>query len=116
MTILINHIDHAIVAKPHSSMYLMHKYWARKPYNVVSEYIKNYSNTNDIILDPFAGSGVTIAEAIALNRKAIACDLDPMSTFITRCTIESANIDELNAQFKIIEKKLEAKVSKFPPK
>lgn len=35
-----DHINYALVAKTHTPMYLMHKYWARKPHNVVSEYIK----------------------------------------------------------------------------
>lgn len=82
----IQHINYALVAKTHPPMYLMHKYWARKPHNVVSEYIKHYSKPGNIVLDPFAGSGVTAIEAIKLKRKAIAIDLDPMATFITRMT------------------------------
>jgi len=59
---LIQHIDYAISAKRHTPMYLMHKYWARKPHNVVAEYIKRYSQENDLVLDPFCGSGVTFLE------------------------------------------------------
>ena len=33
----VEHINYAIVAKTHTPMYLMHKYWARKPHNVVSD-------------------------------------------------------------------------------
>ncbi|MFQ6062383.1 MAG: DNA methyltransferase, partial [Methanosarcinales archaeon] len=33
----------------------MHKYWARKPHNVVAEYIKKYSEEGEIVLDPFCG-------------------------------------------------------------
>ncbi|MFB3896404.1 MAG: DNA methyltransferase, partial [bacterium] len=35
----------------------MHKYWARKPHNVVSRYIEYYTNEGDTVLDPFMGSG-----------------------------------------------------------
>ena len=55
----LQHINYALVAKTHTPMYLMHKYWARKPHNIVSEYIKRYSKEGDTVLDPFAGSGVT---------------------------------------------------------
>ena len=79
----MSHINHALVAKTHSPMYLMHKYWARKPSNVVRAYIEHYSKVGDIILDPFCGSGPTPIEAIKTDRKAVAVDLDPMAIFIT---------------------------------
>ena len=82
----IEQINYATVAKPHTHMYLMHKYWARKPHNVVSEYIKNYTKEGDIVLDPFCGSGPTPIEAIKLGRKGIGIDLNPLSTFVTRMT------------------------------
>ena len=65
------HINYNWPAKTHTSMYLMHKYWARKPANVVAEYIKHYSKEGETVLDPFAGSGVTAVEAIKLRRKGI---------------------------------------------
>ncbi|MCJ7425197.1 site-specific DNA-methyltransferase [Candidatus Bathyarchaeota archaeon] len=75
------HIDHAISPQAHTPMYLMHKYWARKPHNVVGEYIEHYSKKGEIVLDPFLGSGVTAIESLKRGRKAIAIDLDPLSTF-----------------------------------
>ncbi len=71
----IQHIDHILVVKTHSPMYLMHKYWARKPAGVVAEYIKAYSKPGQIVLDPFVGSGVTAIEAIKLGRKGAGIDL-----------------------------------------
>ncbi len=88
------HIDYAVPPKAHTPMYLMHKWWARKPHNVVAEYIDTYSKPGEIVLDPFAGSGVTATESIKLGRKAIAFDLDPMATFITRMTTMPAKIDD----------------------
>lgn len=99
----MNHIDFALVAKKHSPMYLMHKYWARKPHNVVAEYIRNYSHEGEIVLDPFCGSGVTAIEAIKLGRKAIGIDLDPMSIFISRCTAMPVSMDGLENAFCKIE-------------
>ncbi len=67
-------------------MYRVHKYWARKPWYVVNGYIKHFTKENDVVLDPFCGSGVTGVEAIATNRKAILIDLNPMAVFITKNT------------------------------
>lgn len=77
----------------------MHKWWARKPHNVVSEYIEHYSNPNDIVLDPFCGSGVTPLEAIKLGRKAIGTDLDPIAIFITRMTGIPFKTDRIKQEF-----------------
>ena len=69
--IAIAHLIHAIPAKTHPPMYYMHKYWARKPHNVVAEYISTYSKKGEIVLDPFGGSGVTAIEAVKRGRRGI---------------------------------------------
>jgi DNA modification methylase len=106
----IEHINYALVAKTHTPMYLMHKYWARKPHNVVSEYIRHYSKEGDMVLDPFAGSGVTAIEAIKLGRKAMAVDLDPMAAFITKATAMPVDLKIFEQEFRNIEKKIKEKV------
>jgi DNA modification methylase len=106
----IEHINYALVSKTHTPMYLMHKYWARKPHNVVSEYIRHYSKEGDLVLDPFAGSGVTAIEAIKLGRKAMAVDLDPMAAFITKATAMPVDLKIFEQEFRNIEKKIKEKV------
>ena len=110
---LIPHIDHAISAKPHTRMYLMHKFWARKPHNVVAEYIKRYSRKGKVVLDPFVGSGVTAIEALKLGRKAVAIDLDPVSTFITRMTLIPVDLNKFEGAFEKIKTKVESRVQKL---
>ncbi|MEW6295498.1 MAG: DNA methyltransferase [Candidatus Diapherotrites archaeon] len=102
----IKHIDYALVPKTHPPMYSMHKYWARKPHNVVAEYIKHYSNEGEIVLDPFCGSGVTAIEAIKLGRKAIAIDLNPVSVFITKCTTMPVDLKKFEVSFRKIEEEI----------
>ncbi len=109
----IKHIDYALISKPHTPMYLMHKYWARKPHNVVAEYIKNYTKEGDIILDPFCGSGPAPIEAIKLGRKAVAIDLNLMSTFITRMTAMPINITRVKQAFDSIETNCKDKIEEL---
>lgn len=105
------HIEYAMPSKAHTPMYLMHKWWARKPHNVVREYIEQYSRKGDIVLDPFCGSGPTPIEAVKSGRKAIAIDLDPMATFITRMTMMPTNLKKFEDSFEQIKKDVEGEIN-----
>lgn len=106
----MRHINYAIVPKAHTPLYMMHKYWARKPHNVVAEYIKRYSEKGEIVLDPFVGSGVTAVEALEAGRKAVALDLNPLSFFITWNTLFPVDINKLKKAFKEIEANVKGKI------
>jgi DNA modification methylase len=109
----VTHIDHAISPKAHTPMYLMHKYWARKPHNVVGEYIERYSKKGEVILDPFTGSGVTAIEALKRGRKAVAIDIDPIAIFITRMTLKPLDIAKFKETFDKIEKTTRKRIEKL---
>ncbi len=109
----IEHINYALVAKAHTHMYLMHKFWARKPHNVVAEYIKHYSKPGDIVFDPFCGSGPTPIESLKMERKAVAIDLDPIATFIVKNTIVPIDIDKIKTDYSEIEQKVKNEIENF---
>lgn len=77
----------------------VHGYFTKQVWNVVAEYIKNFSQPNDVILDPFGGSGVTAIEALMNNRQAISIDINPLAIFIVNSLISPVNFDELNEAF-----------------
>lgn len=85
-----------LVAEPHTPPYKIHKYFARRPWNVFSQLIQLYSDKNSVVLDPFMGGGVTILESLKLNRNVIGFDLNPLSKFIVSNMVKSVNnIDEI---------------------
>lgn len=49
----------------------------QKPENIISELISNSSQEDDLVFDPFAGSGTTLVAAAKLNRKFLGCEIDP---------------------------------------
>jgi SAM-dependent methyltransferase len=106
----IKPIDHGTIAKPHTPVYKMHRYFARRPYSVFSELIKHYSNPGSIILDPFCGGGVTIVEGLRLKRKVIGADINPMATFITRMEVMDVDLGELQKAFEEIEAKVKDEI------
>ena len=92
-------IDHGVIAKPHTPVYKMHRYFARRPYTVFNELIHHYSNPGSIVLDPMCGGGVTMIEGLRLKRKVIGVDLDPMAIFITKMEAIDIDLDEFKQAF-----------------
>ncbi|MBR5614780.1 MAG: hypothetical protein IKW64_05710 [Clostridia bacterium] len=80
--------NESIISQTPSSIYLMHKYWGKKPSKELREIIEKYTKENDLILDPFSGFGGIGIESILLNRNIILNDLNPIANFISKNIIE----------------------------
>jgi DNA modification methylase len=91
-----------VEAKPHTAVYKMHKYFARRPWNVFSELVTHYSSPGEIILDPFSGGGVTIVEALRLRRKAIAVDVNPLAIYVTEMEARPLEIEQFKKALAIV--------------
>jgi len=69
-----------------TAIYNMHSYHqGKKPHDAIRQYIRHYTQTGDVVLDPFCGSGGTALAAMMEGRAAIAIDRSPAATFITKC-------------------------------
>jgi len=98
---LIRHTLEEVQAKKQTAKrhFGVHPYFTKQVWNVVQEYIKNFSKPGDLILDPFGGSGVTLVEALMLDRKAIHIDINPLSIFIVENLVCPVNLNELVDSF-----------------
>jgi hypothetical protein len=56
-----------------------HKYWGKKPTESLSYLIENLTREQDIVMDPFLGSGLISLEALHRNRRFIGLDINPFS-------------------------------------
>jgi len=81
----------------------VHGYFTKQSWNVVNEYIKNYSKPNDLVLDPFGGSGVTAIEALMTGRKGVNIDLNPMAVFLVKSLIAPVKRSEFINAFNEIK-------------
>jgi len=77
----------------------IHKYWARKPWWAVSQYILTYSKEGDVVCDPMCGSGIIGYEALRTRRRAILVDLNPFAIFLSRNTIRPLDSKKLSSAF-----------------
>jgi site-specific DNA-methyltransferase (adenine-specific) len=61
-----------------------------KPVDLIEKYLINHSSINDVIFDPFLGSGTTGVAAINTGRKFIGIELDEHYFQIAQNRIEQA--------------------------
>lgn len=82
--------------------YGVHPYFTRQVWNVVQEYIKNFSRPGDLVIDPFGGTGVTAIEAIVLGRRGIHIDINPLSSFIVNTLAQPIDLNKLASVYKSV--------------
>lgn len=98
--------DKPITTTKATAIYNMHTYWSKKPHDAIQQYIRHYTKPGDLVLDPFCGSGGTALAALMEGRKAIAIDLSPAATFITKNYCTPVDVDELQQAFEALKAKV----------
>ena len=81
-------------ADPVMNLHSYHQ--GKKAPEAIRKYIRHYTKSGDVVLDPFAGSGTTALAALLEGRSVISIDISPAATFIAKnhCT----PIDTLEVQ------------------
>ncbi len=86
--------------------YITHGYYtypAKFIPQLASRLILEYSNENDIIIDPFMGSGTTIVESIVNNRIGIGTDINDFAYLLSKVKTTPLEQKELLNEFSAIE-------------
>jgi len=94
----VQDINFALVEEPRPPIYTAMKYWGKKPHNIWREYIKNYTPDDGIYLDPFAGSAMSAFEAVKSGKKAIAFDLNPLTSFLIETFCSEFNLEKFKTK------------------
>ena len=87
-------INYALVEDSRPPLYTAMKYWGKKPHNIWNKYIMNYTSEYGYFLDPFCGSAMSAFESYKAGRKAIALDINPLTSFV---------IETISSDFNIVE-------------
>jgi len=69
-------INSTVAASMTNDIFYGHK--SQKPIALMLKLVSDYSKENDLILEPFAGSGTTLLAAKKLNRKAIGVEMNKL--------------------------------------
>ncbi len=80
-------------SKEYNKAAKIHKYWSRKPWYLIQDHVLRYSKIDDVVLDPFMGSGTVGLEAILNHRSFIGYDLNPSAVFLSDSTISDLDFD-----------------------
>jgi len=82
------------------SAFMVHNacwYPAKLVPQIPAHLILNLSEPEDIVLDPFCGSGTTLIESLRHGRRCIGTDVNPIAIFIARAKCQFVGIDVLKA-------------------
>jgi DNA modification methylase/DNA-binding XRE family transcriptional regulator len=89
------HID----AGKNTPIYNAHSYHTKVPYQGITPYLEHYTAPGDVVLDPFAGSGMTGVAAILAGRDAVLNDLSPAAVHIARNYVTPCSPEALEEAF-----------------
>ncbi len=80
---------------PAHAVHSLHSYPAKFPPGLPRQLIERLSRPGDLVLDPFAGSGTTLVEALLLGRRAVGSDLNPVALVASRAKTRVLTADQL---------------------
>lgn len=92
---------------------LLHPYPGSMPAFLASRLIDRYSKKDDIIFDPFCGSGSVLTEALRLKRNCIGADLLDFSVAIAKTAVSLPTPKEIEEKWKEVKKKALCDISLF---
>ena len=76
-------------------VYSFHPYHTKVPPAIIKTLLNHYTAPGDIVLDAFAGTGMTGVAAMELGRFPILSDLSPIASFISAINCSSHDINEI---------------------
>lgn len=98
----------------YSKLAKLHKYWSRKPWFVIDQYVNKYSKKGHLVLDPFCGSGIIGLQSVLAGRRFIGYDLNPFAVFLAQNSMDIAHdSDSFDEEFAKIEKAVSEKIMKL---
>jgi adenine-specific DNA methylase len=92
----ISYFNQVLPSKGHTAIYKIHKYFARRPHNQFRAMIEHYVPENGVVLDCFAGGGVTLVEGLTSNRRVVSLDLNSIASLVQQAQVVEVPAERIN--------------------
>ena len=76
-------------------MHSFHRYYGKLIPAIPRTFIKEFTKENDLVFDPFSGSGTTAVEAVALGRNFCGLEINPLSQKIAEIKTKKLDSERL---------------------
>jgi len=94
----------------YTGLYGFHKYWGKKPIEPLRFLILALTESNDLVVDPFVGSGAIAKETVNLGRRFIGGDVNPTAIRLTRFFLQPCTINQYTSAFEELERTLRHRI------
>ena len=74
------------------------------PETFAAEWIERITKPGEIVLDPFCGRGTAPFQALLMNRRAVACDVNPVAFCVTRAKTNAPVFSKALARLRVLER------------
>lgn len=95
--------DAAAAPAGYKGLYAFHKYWGKKPHEILGFLIETLSEADSVVIDPFVGSGVCAREAVIRGRRFIGVDINPLAIQLSELMVSPPLHTDLKMAIKAIE-------------
>jgi len=85
----------------------IHPYPAMLHPLLVDSLLNRYARKDDVIFDPFCGSGVTLLQSSIKTNKSFGFDINPLALLIAKAKTQQYNIKKLKEEFLNLRKKIQ---------
>jgi len=83
-----------------------HPYPARMVPQIARRIILAFTNEEDVVLDPFCGSGTVLTESRLLGRNSVGIDINPLAILIANTKANPPSIEDVNNVLNRIKKQI----------
>jgi hypothetical protein len=97
-------IDDVMAPTGYTGLSAFHKYWGKKPIECLGFLVEKLTYPNDLVVDPFVGSGLIARECALRQRRFIGIDINPVSIELARMVSDLPSLDQYDAALRKMER------------